>query len=423
MTLLESISTPKKIRRAWKKLAKSPNSKGIDEISIKDFEANLDAHLLTIRKQLRAGTYKFEPLRGVSLPKPSGKRRLIKVAIIRDRVVQKAIELAISEPLTKKYNLNNPTSYAYLKGRGIGDAVEAIRSHYNNGNTFILECDITQFFDTVNRDKLLEQFIFPELSDDTLNDLIKSALAAEVGNKDELIAAGKWEKYFPKELAGIPQGSILSPLFSNVYLNPLDMRMISDGLNLVRYADDFIVACKSQKEGYAAFGIADEVLKELGLELHPLYIPGKGKKPDKYSSVVSFNDGFDFVGLRFVGRKVYPSGKSFGRMQDVLKTVPGNGTLLDDLHFLNRRINAWGATYRFTNYSVKLYEPLEQALVTTTERTLSKHNLKPITGKVDDEQLDRLGLTSFNRVYTYHQQRYRDKLAAKTEKLAKSVKS
>lgn len=413
MTLLESISTPKKIRQAWNKLAKSPSSKGIDDISIKEFEASLDEHLLLIRKQLRAGKYEFEPLRGVSLPKPNGKRRLIKVANIRDRVVQKAIEIAISEPLTKKYNLNNPTSYAYLKGRGIGDAVETIRSHYNAGNNFVLECDITQFFDTVNRDKLLEQFIFPELSDDTLNDLIKAALAAEVGNKDDLIAAGKWEKYFPKELAGIPQGSILSPLFSNVYLNPLDMRMIKEELNLVRYADDFVVVCNSLDEGYAAFAIADEVLKDLGLQLHPLYTPGKGTRPDKFSSVVSFNDGFDFVGLRFVGRKVYPSGKSFSRMQDVLKTVPGDGTLLDDLHFLNRRINAWGATYRFTNYNTRHYIPLEQALMATVERSLTKHNLKPIAGGIDDRQLANLGLSSFNKVYTYYQQKYRDKLTAK----------
>lgn len=406
MKLIEKISTPAQMKKAWRKLSKNPTSRGLDRLTIAEFGGNFDEHSRRIRKQLRSGTYKFEPLKGVVIPRAGNKTRLIKISTVSDRLVQKSIQLTIQSKLQKKYELKNPASYAYLEKRGISDAVEKIREFYSANQRFVLEADIKSFFDEVNRDKLLEEMIFPTLPDDSINDLIKDAISSELGNKKDLIEANKWERYFPDELSGIPQGSILSPLFSNVYLSSLDKAMLDNEFNLVRYADDFIVLCESKDIAIDAYKLAVDTLSKLELEMHDLYV-GSGEQPDKYSEVTHFTKGFNFIGLRFIGSKIYPSPKAINRMNDVMESFPGEATFLDDLHAINRKVNTWGSTYRFTNYNKKhIYEPLNRKLTEAFKRTIDKYGLQLKKPSDKFSLMQKIGIKTFDESYTYHQSNY-----------------
>jgi len=305
-SLLHKIQLPGHLHRAWFALNKSNrDSRGISDETIEDFSANLGGNIAKIRKGLREENYQFQPVRGVLIPeiKPSGevKKRPIRSPDIRDRVVQKAIALALEPVLEKKYQLRNDASFAYLAKRSIRDALVQMLVLYKKGNPIVLEADLQDFFGTVDQDKLLNQFIFPALPDATINSLITAALTQEVGNRDTFEEGDR--ELFQESTVGIPQGGGLSPLFANVYLKDFDHAMLKTGFGLVRYADDFIVLCKDQKEAEKAHKLAAQILEnELGLKLHPLH-------SQKTRIVRPTQEKFEFLGVRFDGKQLWPSGK------------------------------------------------------------------------------------------------------------------
>jgi RNA-directed DNA polymerase len=344
--LLQKLQTPRSLRKAWKQINRSnPKSYGLSLITIEDFGKNIDTNITQIRRDLQQGTYRFSPIRAVTIPKKSvsgkPKRRGIRVYEIKDRLVQKAICLTIEPYILRKYNLKNEASYAYLKDRSSREALIRMISLYNEDRLIIFEADIEKFFDTVNRKKLLEEMIYPILPDSSLKNLIAAALDQEIGNTEQLTVAER--ELFTNE--GIPQGGGLSPLFANVYLNSFDTEMLKAKFGVIRYADDFIVVCKNQDEAVRAYELACTIIEtQLGLKMHKLRQDNGGK-----TRIVRVSqDKFEFLGVRFNGKRLWPGDKAVNSLKTKIYEITKFSqekklvtTILDIKHLMIGWISAY----------------------------------------------------------------------------------
>lgn len=335
----EKLSSTQHLLHAWKQIAKrNSRSHGLDKISIEEFRDTLHAQLSMIRKQLMEGSYKFTPARGWLAPKPGTPGRPIKIPAVRDRVVLKAIALLI-EPKFEGYNL--PCSFGYVKGLGVRDAVAKVQKLADEGNKVVLEADIHSFFDEVDPNLLFPRFI-RRVRLPSLTGLIKDALHVEVGNLDSF--TDEERKLFPAADSGIPQGGVLSPMLANFYLYQFDKALSGAGFNLVRYADDFVVMCKTEQEAHAAYTLAKNILEtRLHLRLHVL-----GEENSK-TRIVKFDSGLKFLGVLFKGGTIAPAesvvNKFKQRIHSLLNPLDAR-SLLETLTGLRNTINGWGQCYR-----------------------------------------------------------------------------
>lgn len=410
MNRIETISQNSSLKKAWEALKRNKKSYGIDEVTIADFGANLDANLVDISKKLKSGTYKFAPVRGVALPKPgSSKKRPIRVATISDRVVQKAIEQSIADELMKAFDVKNKASFAYIKDKGLLKAVGHINSLIKNGYEVCLKGDIENYFGEVNTHKLLNEMVFPALGKDTsLNSLIEQSLVQEVGNIQSLrkmLGSKQAEQIFPKVPMGIPQGGILSPLFSNIYLRDLDLTLLNKGFEVVRYADDFIVLTKTLDEALEAYEIALAVTAKLDLKLHPLSERNVIKtKKAKTKTYLTLSSDFEFLGIAFFKGNLYPSVDTFKKMKARLKELTRKSALEANslgqkLSGVEQLTDSWARTYWFTsvdNHIKDRYISLNALLIKTVNILISSNGLVFKSEKLSDQKkLKKIGLSQF----------------------------
>lgn len=398
-TLLERLSKPSTLRRAWEEINKSnPESRGIDDETIKDFEKNKNSALSSISQKLKASQYKFSPLRPRPIKKDGKKNgrvdwRPLQIPTVRDRVVQKALLNIIAPQLEKAFGISKKiNSFAYIKQReggppkGVKAASDTVLKYFQKGNGWVFKGDIEGFFDKVNRGAL-EAAVLGALSDRTIDDLIKNALRVEVGNWDYLVAnegfdADELKKLYPDLKTGIPQGGTLSPTFSNVVLAPLDDTFIKVGFNCVRYADDFIVMTKTKEEALEAHKLAKGIIEgQLKLRLHDL---GSSPTESKKSLVCQLNN-LEFLGIKHQWTKRYPSEKAFSKMKKRLTEVPtADMSLAKKLRLLATLSENWGATYWYTDVVPTYYTSLNQALKEAIVKTFREYGLeykKEITAK------------------------------------------
>ena len=313
-TLLYKISSEKKLLVAWGKLNKSNKSSyGIDNISIEDFSANLEDKISSISNNLRANSYKFSKNRAVLIPKSNGKFRPLQVPTISDRLVLKSIAIELEKQFSKTIDKSLGLSFAYQKKLGVKNAIEKIKEHYDSGNNVVLEADLINFFGEVDKEKLLNTQIFPQLPDDSLNVLINNALNQEIGGLDKIKQHEK--KYFEGLDTGIPQGNPLSPLLSNIYLSPFDIHLKSKSHLLVRYADDFVIMCKNETECKNAYKDSLDILTKLDLKIHSLEYSDKTKIVDLSKST------FDFLSITFDGKSFYPSIENVERLKSKIRDI------------------------------------------------------------------------------------------------------
>jgi RNA-directed DNA polymerase len=344
-SLLQKISSEKKLLEAWGKLNKTNKSSyGIDNISIEDFGANIDDKISSISKKLRQDSYKFSKNRAVLIPKSNGKFRPLQVPTISDRLVLKAIAIELESQFEKIIKRSDGLSFAYQKKLGVKDAIDKIKEHYDNGNNNVLEADLVNFFGEVDKEKLLTSQIFPQLPDDSLNDLISSALNQEIGGLDKIKEHQK--KYFDGLNTGIPQGNPLSPLLSNIYLSPFDIYLKDKGYLLVRYADDFIILCKSAGECKKAYQDCLHILTKLDLKIHPLEDGDKTKIIDLSSST------FDFLSITFDGKSFYPSIENIERLKSKIRDICNGKADYNVLSLLKKIYNVfdgWVSAFYYTH--------------------------------------------------------------------------
>jgi len=260
------------LRAAYARVAQNKGAPGVDEISIRRFARDWEAHLVELRDSVRANTYKPQRLRQFQIRKPQGGWRTISICTVRDRVLQRAA-LNVLEAVLDKQFLD--CAFGYRPGRSTQGALDAVLRYRDAGLRWVLDGDIEQFFESLDHALLLD-FLREDLDDARMIALIEAWLKV-----------GRREKH---KAIGTPLGMVVSPLLSNVYLHRFDLAMTRLGFRLVRYADDFVVLGERRAEMEEARRFATWALGYIRLRLSPIK-----------TRVVSFDEGFDYLGVHFQG--------------------------------------------------------------------------------------------------------------------------
>jgi len=247
------------LREAWRRVRGNAGAAGVDGQSIGDIEERgVGEYLKEVQDTLRAGRYRPMPVRRRYIPKGDGRQRPLGIPTVRDRVVQMATKLVIEPIFEADFE---PCSYGFRPRRGATQAMEVIREAGNRGHNVVLDADIRDYFGSIDHGKLMGM-VKERISDRRVLKLI-----------GQWLAAGVMEDGTVREtLAGTPQGGVISPLLSNIYLGFLDRIWENKCKHLgilVRYADDYVVLCKSESQCREALRRVRIVMERLGLEMHP----------------------------------------------------------------------------------------------------------------------------------------------------------
>ena len=235
-SLMERVVTRENLEAAVKSVKRNKGAAGIDGMTVFEIEKHINEYYIPLRNKLLDGSYKPQPVKRVEIPKANGEKRKLGIPCVRDRVVQQAIRQVI-EPIIDPHFMEN--SHGFRPGKGTHSALKQCVNYYEEGYRVVVDCDLKQCFDTLNHDKLiyyLEQYI----QDKTIIKVIRKFLLAGV-----IDLSGE----FVESKTGAPQGGVLSPLLSNVYLHELDKELTKRGHRFVRYADDFVIYVKSKRAG------------------------------------------------------------------------------------------------------------------------------------------------------------------------------
>lgn len=281
-SLIDKVWRVSTLEAAWRRVRSNRGAGGVDGQSIKCFEARADVYLREISNELKSGSYIPQGVRRREIPKAGGKTRALGIPTVKDRVVQTALKLTI-EPILEQ--LFEPSSYGFRPGRGCKEALREVDGLIRGGYPHAVDADIMGYFDHIPHDRLCEQ-LEQIIGDRRVLWLVRGWLSQEI--------VGEMESWTP--IKGSPQGAVISPLLANLYLHPLDVRMRERGYRMVRYADDFVILCKSADVAAQALKEVRAWMSEAKLELHP-------EKTHVGNSLES-DCGFDFLGYRFeIGKR------------------------------------------------------------------------------------------------------------------------
>ena len=385
--LLPRVASPDGLYPAWLHVQKvnRPESKGKDGETVADFGRALPRNIRDIRRQLERGAYGFTELVPVPIDKGGDRGfRGLSVPTVRDRVVMRAMYRA-AEPRVRAM-VRNSCSYGYIEGKKRAHAAEHVLSSRDAGRGRVLEADIRSFFDEVDRTRLREALAPWYAADPPFWTLLKHSIDIALADASHLEPAER--AAFPEDGVGIPQGGGLSPFFANLFLWPLDKAMADADLDMVRWADDFIVLCNGEREAREAYGLAQEILEDnLGLRLHPLV----ERDPKAKTLITSFAKGFDFLGLRFDRNGVCPSRNKVNEFrQRVTATSREARTVRQLLHQISNRVNGWVKAYRFCSGDPadKLWRDVDDYVLTHVTKALKRLGMH--IGEQDPRQAMRL---------------------------------
>lgn len=297
-SLIDKVYSERSLKEAFQKVKRNKGSAGVDHITIEMVDKRREEEITKIHTQLKENRYKPQGIRRVWIPKV-GKRkekRPLGIPSVRDRIVQTALRDAM-EPIFEKEFAEH--SYGFRPGRGCKDALRRVDHLLKNGYGWVVDIDLKSYFDTIPHDRLMEK-IKAKISDQRVHQLIKMYLTQKV-----MESAREWT---PEE--GSPQGAVISPLLSNIYLDPLDKQMESKGYEMVRYADDMIVLCQTEAQASEALKEVEEWTRQAGLTLHP-----------EKTRIVDANrkGGFNFLGYNFDRGYKWPCNKSKTKFKDKIR--------------------------------------------------------------------------------------------------------
>lgn len=314
-TLWDKFATLAALESAFAKVKANDGAAGVDHVSIKDFERDKDKHLRALHASLTDGTYRPAAIRRRYIPKAgSSELRPLGIPTVRDRVVQAAL-LATIEPIFEKEFSEN--SFGFRPRRSAHQAIARVEQQLNAGNKWVVDIDLKAYFDTVSHPRLMT-LIRQQIADGRVLGLIETFLKQPVDEEGV-----RWSP-----IVGTPQGAVMSPLLANVFLNPLDHHMAKRGYEMTRYADDFVIQCRTEADARRALSEVTRWCESFALTVHPT----------KTRVVhVSVQEGFDFLGYHFRERRndptqttLWPRKKSERKLRHTLKpqTKRTNGTSL-----------------------------------------------------------------------------------------------
>jgi group II intron reverse transcriptase/maturase len=276
----------------------------VDNVSIAMFEANLEPNLRALLRDLKEGTFQPRPARRVFIDKGGGKLRPLGIPTVRDRIAQEVLRRLLS-PLYEP--LFHHDSYGFRPQRSTHDAIDRVRELHRQGYRHVLDADIKGFFDAIPH-AVVMRGLRHVVADGNILRLVERFLKAGV------LEAGS----FQPTTVGTPQGGVISPLLANLALNFLDWRLEAAGWRFVRYADDFVVLCRSKRQAQEAQESVQAILGELGLTLSP-----------EKTKVTTFQEGFDFLGFRLGAQTMTARLQSVEKFKDRVREVTRRSHNLD----------------------------------------------------------------------------------------------
>jgi len=285
-SLVDKVWEEANLRGSFKRVKKNRGAAGVDHVTIARFERRLEKELRQLGQELREGSYRPRANRRTYIEKPgTQEKRPLGIACIRDRVVQSALK-AVIEPIFE--HGFGRGSFGFRPQRCQKDALRQIARLLQKGYRWVVDADIRAYFDSIPRDRL-KALIRRKIADGRVLEMLESFLEQPV--MEDL------REWTPEE--GTPQGAVISPLLANIYLDPLDHLMEDKGFEMVRYADDLVILCRTEDEAERALEVLREWMESAELELHPT----KTRLADLNQPGV----GFDFLGYHFeTSRKSHP---------------------------------------------------------------------------------------------------------------------
>lgn len=338
-SLIDKIYRRKTLEKAFERVRKNGGAAGSDGVSIGSFEGNKERELAKLEEQIRSGSYEPRPVKRVYIPKPgSEEKRPLGIPAVRDRVVQTAVRMTI-EPIFERTFAEG--SYGFRPGRGAKDALREVDRLMKEGSLYVVEADIKSYFDTISHEKLARA-VESQIADKCVLSLIESFMKQNV-----LEEMKSWTP-----TGGTPQGGVISPLLANIYLNPLDHEMAKAGNKMIRYADDFVVLCRTREQALEAMQRIESWMQEAQLTLHP----EKTRIVDMHESEACFEFlGYHFEHTKRSGKiKRWPRQKSIKKLRETirLRTRRANGHSLDTIiKNVNPVLKGWYNYFRHSTLS------------------------------------------------------------------------
>jgi RNA-directed DNA polymerase len=331
-SLIDKVCSLRNLRSAFAQVKSNQGSAGVDRVTIGMLEAHLEENLQRLSESLKEGSYRPQAVRRVWIPKPgSREKRPLGIPTVRDRVVQSALRNVLEPIFERDFAAQ---SYGFRPKRGAKDALRRVTELLKAGYVHVVDADLQSYYDTIPGPPLLEQ-VKGKVADSKVLDLLEAYLGQEVMES---------AKYWTPE-RGTPQGAVISPLLSNLYLDPLDHRMAQLGYEMVRYADDFVILCRSQSEAQQALSEVEAWTTAAGLRLHP----------DKTRIVdATQRGGFDFLGYHFERGYRWPAAKSLKKFKEKIRvqTRRTNGhSLRQIITALSRTQKGWFEYFKHAHWT------------------------------------------------------------------------
>ena len=337
--LIDKVWSPKNLARSLEKVVAKGGSAGVDHQSAGQIKVRKDQTIAKLEQELRANQYQPQAVKRVWIPKAGSKeKRPLGVPTLRDRIVQGAL-LHVIEPIFERDFA--PQSYGFRPGKGCKDALRRVEELLKSGYHWVVDADLKSYFDTIPQEGLMER-IKEKIADGRILKLLEQMLQA--GVMDSAKGGQPTDQ-------GTPQGAVVSPLLSNIYLDGLDWQMARNGFEMVRYADDFIVLCRNQEQAQKALEQVRRWVEENGLTLHPI----KTRLVD-----TSLAGGFDFLGYHFERGRKWPRKKSMDKLKETIrsKTRRTEGRSMRAIcEDLNRSLRGWFEYFKHSKDHV--FEPID----------------------------------------------------------------
>lgn len=336
-SLYDKVYKQTNLRSAFEQVKENDGAPGVDKVTIETYEQELEHNLEVLQQKLKDKAYRPKPVRREWIEKDNGKQRPLGIPTVEDRLVQTAL-CQILEPIFEEDFL--PVSYGFRLGISAHMAIDKVTEHLNAGHHYVIDADLQSYFDTIPHDKLEKQ-IRRRVTDGSVIQLINQFLCAGVMEGEQ----------YQETNRGAPQGGVLSPLISNIYLHQLDELMTERGHRIVRFADDFIILCKSQKGADRVMRSVTKFLeKDLGLTVNQ----------EKTKVVYAWKEPFTFLGYEFIGniRRIDP--KKEKKFKQKVKEITRKNQTVDIEILIKRVLNpylrGWANYFRYGNVKSKFRE-------------------------------------------------------------------
>ncbi|HSU04645.1 MAG TPA: group II intron reverse transcriptase/maturase [Acetobacteraceae bacterium] len=319
---MDKVCAPATLLASWQRVRAKGSAGGVDGRSIQRFGARAETYLSELSESLRTGAYRPQAIRRVEIPKGDGRTRPLGIPTVKDRIAQMAVKLVI-EPIFE--TTFHPSSYGFRPGRTCKDALREVDRLIRDGHCFVVDADLQGYFDSIPHLRLMQR-VGAAISDGGVLALLQGWLAQDI-----MDGMQRWTS-----TGGTPQGAVISPLLANIYLHPLDEHMAGLGYRMVRYADDFVVLCRTEEAAQAALAQIRAWVSAAGLTLHP----GKTRVGDCRQP----GQGFDFLGYRLEAGRRFVRKKSLDRLRDAIRAKTGRSrgdSLTRIVADLNPTLRGW----------------------------------------------------------------------------------